>query len=77
MILSEKTKFIIFSLRNEVKFEYPLKFHEFQCFYSGVVNCGCLELEEVNKIKYLGLVIDNRLTWKEHILKLKRRCALP
>ena len=24
------------------------------------------ELEQVNQIKYLGIIIDNKLTWKPH-----------
>lgn len=72
MILSEKSKYMIFGLRKEVKFALPLKFHEFQCINSGDIRCDCIEIEEVSSIKYLGLVIDNHLSWKEHVVKLKK-----
>lgn len=74
MILSEKTKFIIFSLRNELKLGKPLKFHQLSCYNLGTYEtfCNCLQLEQVNSIKYLGLVIDSQLSWKEHVGKIKR-----
>jgi hypothetical protein len=72
MILSEKTKFMLFSLRFDSKFNFPLKFHETKCLVPLVPDCDCLELQQVNNMKYLGLIIDYQLTWKNHISKLKK-----
>lgn len=72
MVLSNKTKFIIFGLRSKTIFNRPLIFHDFKCTTLNNANCECLEIEQVSTIKYLGLVIDENLSWKEHVNKLKR-----
>jgi len=33
------------------------------------------ELEIVSEIKYLGVIIDNKLTWKSHITYIKSKIA--
>ena len=33
------------------------------------------DLEYVNKIKYLGLIIDDRLSFNQHIISLKSKLA--
>lgn len=44
--------------------------HDHQCLHSrqtDAVHCGCAPLEQVSKQKYLGLIIDNRFNWGDHI----------
>lgn len=33
----------------------------------GSLNCNCEILTRINNIKYLSVVIDDKLTWAEHI----------
>jgi hypothetical protein len=76
MVLSEKTKFMIFSLRDKLSFQLPLKYHEIDCSKSNVTSCTCLKLDQVNCMKYLGLLIDENLSWKSHVSKLKKELFL-
>lgn len=69
MILSEKTKYMIFGLRCALSFNKEVVYHNVNCLND--VNCGCLRVDKVDKIKYLGLLIDSNLSWKSHISKLK------
>ena len=32
-------------------------------------------LEQVNNIKYLGIIIDSKLNFREHIIYLARKCT--
>jgi hypothetical protein len=32
-------------------------------------------LEQVNNIKYLGITIDNKLSFREHILPTSKKCT--
>ena len=34
------------------------------------------EIEQVEQCKYLGLLIDNNLTWKPHILHIKKKLSI-
>lgn len=55
-----KTKFITFCRQHK-----PPKIN---------LHLGNLNLEEVSSIKILGIIFDNKLTWKTHIDKLKNEC---
>jgi hypothetical protein len=70
MVLSEKTKYMIFNLRSNSYFEHDLFYHSYLC--SDVNGCKCLRIDIVNVIKYLGLIIDSNLSWKSHVTKLKK-----
>lgn len=69
MLLSEKTKYMIFNLRGKTDFENKIVYHEFKCPESN--DCRCLSIDNVQTIKYLGLMIDSNLSWKSHVIKLK------
>ena len=50
--------------------------HEIQCS-----NCMFLDLDEVSSFKYLGIAINNRLTWQDHVDQMfskinKKLCLL-
>lgn len=70
MVMSPKTKYIIFAFRKQVKLNNPLKYHNIDCSLE-LQNCTCQNLEQVENIKYLGLWVDSNLSWKEHINSLK------
>ncbi|KAG8315496.1 hypothetical protein J6590_108218 [Homalodisca vitripennis] len=50
-------------------FNYIFKYHANSC--SDLARCNCDEIEQVNEIKYLGIVLDNKIMWKPHINKLR------
>ncbi|CAK1585022.1 unnamed protein product [Parnassius mnemosyne] len=68
---SNKTKLIyISSSKNRSTFRLKLIAHNHQCLHlkqSNNTQCNCDTIEQVSKYTYLGLVIDDRLNWKEHI----------
>lgn len=70
MILSGKTKYQIFNLKSSLNFNLPLASHSYLCVDN--LQCNCLKVEQTDNMKYLGLMIDSRLTWKIHIAKLKK-----
>jgi len=78
----EKTVMINIHLRNKkINYEPIIKYHNCSCPEStspiGLVNtdstCDCKKLEVVNDYEYLGIVLDEGLTWKNHINKIKKR----
>lgn len=72
MVMSPKTKYIIFNLTKQTSFISALKYHEIKCSINSG-NCNCQALEQVDSIKYLGLWVDSRLCWKEHLSYLKTK----
>lgn len=69
MVLSDKTKIQIFDLKNRHSFVNPCIFHEFSCPQN--TTCDCLQINETETMKYLGLFIDFKLSWSDQIKKLK------
>ena len=70
LVLSEKTKYVIFNLKR--------RFFEKQNVYYRCLTCDskktcniCFKIEQVNFIKYLGIILDENFTWKLHVDKLK------
>jgi hypothetical protein len=72
MVLSTKTKSIQFSLKKcheNLNLFYKCK----HCLLSTDVSCNnCIKIEQVDHIKYLGIVLDERLNWKNHVAQIKR-----
>lgn len=67
----EKTKFITFSIRNQlIANNFQLKVHS--CSDRGTP-CNCYILEKTTNIRYLGIMIDGNLNWDTQIDKLKGR----
>lgn len=52
--------------------EISISCHSCDCLH-GFVQCHCKKIGLVEKTKYLGLTVDNRLTWKEHVTSLHRK----
>lgn len=72
-----KTKYLCFRKTNASKppINYKIVAHTFPCNRSAtsnaLCNCNILEIEE--SIKYLGIVIDSKLTWGSHIEMVSNR----
>lgn len=72
---SDKTKYMTFSMRNlppESRFNVHLISHNCNKNLSDMP-CSCKNLELVSSIKYLGVIIDNNLSFKKHIETLYTR----
>lgn len=76
--LSNKTKFIHFSLKDKISCIKPLYYKCNICLKSDIailydLNChSCMLIEQVDKIKYLGLFIDKNCNWNEHINSINK-----
>lgn len=62
-----KTKAILFRISNKSapKIKYSIKLHN--CKPEEESSCSCPVIEEVNHVKYLGIYIDNKLSWGKQI----------
>jgi len=82
-----KTKYMTFSPTNRGQPGYNLKveLHEPNCSVydnQGTMFCNCDNPDELQStvcMKYLGVLLDNNLKWKEHTAALakKLKCTLP
>lgn len=70
LVMSPKTQALVFNLCAKNKIDLSLKYHEITCLLQ---NCGCLDIDIVDNIKYLGLFVDNRLSWKTHVNYVKNK----
>lgn len=66
----EKTNYVCFSINKSTTPEpdFAIKIHTYPCnrpLYTG--RCNCSVLNRVNKVKYLGVHIDEHLRWDNHI----------
>lgn len=68
-----KTKFMAFTLNSTSQPKSPLslRIHCAKC--TSFQQCPCIPLDCTNQIKYLGVIIDQHLTWTNHISALGGR----
>ncbi len=66
-----KTKFMPISLRDPGEVVNEIKLHT--CGNTRNANCNCKVIEKVNSYKYLGVIFDSKLTWKEHIIFINNK----
>jgi hypothetical protein len=71
LLLSSKTKAMLFNLNETRSFNEDLIYHHYCCSRNGLCADRCLHIESVECIKYLGLNVDCNLNWKHHMLELK------
>lgn len=71
----DKTKYLCFSKTAVGRpcSDHKLKIHVYPCNRGDKVNCSCLGLNKVNSIRYLGVIIDDKLNWLEHIKVIQQR----
>jgi hypothetical protein len=71
LILSSKTSFVKFSLRKSNDIIQPIIYHDINCNKMG--NCDCIVLQTESCVRYLGLYLDEGLTWKYHVDQLRNK----
>lgn len=72
---TSKTKFMCFhktAASNSHEITH-IKIHSRQCLSSTDLTCKCGSIERVESLKYLGVIIDERLTFKEHMISMSKR----
>lgn len=63
---ADKTNFITYTMRNyRIESEFNITAHSCSSFDN--LYCTCPNLKQINSTKYLGIIIDNNLTFDEHI----------
>lgn len=68
-INSEKTKFLCFSKTkaNSPSCNLSLTLHTYPCNQNIQTNCHCPALSRIPTIRYLGVTVDDKLQWKQHL----------
>lgn len=69
---TQKTKYVTFSMRKTTQPPSSLTIKAHKCDFSR--NCSCAQLEQTSSIRYLGVTLDNTLSWKSHIDVISGRC---
>lgn len=70
-----KTKYLTFSktlITRPKKDSINLRAHD-SCNVSHSQSCSCSLLERVSSTKYLGVIVDDLLSWKEHTIMITSR----
>lgn len=70
-----KTRFMCFSIYDIYQPDHgELKIHSFDCIQNNKQNCQCtITLNKIDKIKYLGVIMDKNMKWEEHIQQLNAK----
>lgn len=66
-----KTNFVIFSISNTTQSSISISLKAHSCSIQN--QCQCPDLNSVEKIKYLGILLDKNLNFKTHISTLTNR----
>lgn len=68
---ADKTNYVQFSMRKLKTARPSLVAH--RCEGAGTEHCNCPDITMTNKIKYLGVIIDETLSFRQHIEALSGR----
>jgi hypothetical protein len=74
---ADKTKFLCFS-KTAAGFpgDMKLQLHSFPCNRNGYLSfdsCACSELEGTSSVRYLGVMVDDKLKWADQISAVSKR----
>lgn len=71
----KKSNFICFTpnKRTQPDVTYQIKLHTCESFQTHARTCTCLCLERVSTTRYLGVIIDEHLSWHPHLDMLMNR----
>lgn len=87
LVISRKTKFMIFNIKGTICDGFPLYYHSPNClrfplavgrhdpitFHDNIsCNNACFLIERVDNLRYLGIIMDHKLSWKNHAIYLKQ-----
>lgn len=64
---SSKTKYIAFSPSKRTQPDHSYRITLHKCQLHNTQKCACQSIERVPSIKYLGIILDERLSWHLHI----------
>lgn len=65
-----KTKYVTFLIKNVAPEANNLKIYAHTCSQSLNTPCNCPVIQKTDNIKYLGITIDTKLSFKEHIKQI-------
>jgi hypothetical protein len=65
-----KTNVMIFKLRAGLSGSLEFRLHKIECMK---FNCNCEKIQVINSTKYLGVQIDDKLSWADHVMKLRNQ----
>ena len=71
----KKTKYITFTLKNYTSNEFlnfNFTYHS-NCSIYNNENCNCLSIQREESIRYLGIVLDQNLNWKNQITTISNK----
>lgn len=65
----QKTNFVCFAPYNKSQpaTDFIIKLHNFSSCNSNYTNCSCPAINKVSCVKYLGVMVDQRLSWHPHL----------
>ena len=65
----------IFPKNMRFETEAKIKCHNCDCLNNVQIrnDCQCENITLVDKCKYLGITVDSKVTWKEHVMELKKK----
>lgn len=68
-----KTKYMTFAIRKSSLPNNTFNITAHTCETPGLNNCSCFNITKTCNIKYLGVIIDQHLTWRQHIISITDR----
>lgn len=70
----DKSKFLTFTLSaDDQPFKELLTIHKKNCPQE---NCNCPQITKANKVKYLGIILDQHLRWNDHIEYITKKIRI-